>query len=160
MNLMIRFSEQRDLQGLVDLNNTVWNDSNAPAPLHWGSPEEYASYNPPGSQLVCVQGDELCGFVSLKQPIKTPSNAHVVELVIALNDRFRGLGIGRKLLDAAYEWAKANGKKKLSLRVMSTNEPAIAFYTKCGFSVQGRLIGEFYINGQYVDDILMYRMVE
>jgi ribosomal protein S18 acetylase RimI-like enzyme len=160
MNLSIRFSEQRDMQGLADINNVVWNDTNTPGPLHWESAEEYASYNPPGSQLICVQGDELCGYVSLKQPIKTPSNAHVVELVIAVNDRFRGLGIGRRLLDAAYEWGKANGKKKLSLRVLSTNEPAIAFYTKCGFGIQGKLIGEFYMNGQYVDDILMYRMIE
>ncbi|RIX60469.1 GNAT family N-acetyltransferase [Paenibacillus nanensis] len=160
MDPIIRLSEQRDLQGLVDLNNTVWNDKNAPASLHWESPEEYAGYNPPGSQLVCVLGDALCGYVSLKQPLKTPSNAHVVELVIAVNDRFRGLGIGRRLLDFAYEWGKANGKKKLSLRVMSTNEPAVSFYTKCGFGVQGKLVGEFFINGQYVDDILMYRMIE
>lgn len=135
------------------MNNKVWNDKNAPAPLHWESPEEYASYNPPGSQLVCELGDELCGYVSLKQPIKTPSN--VVELVIAVNDRFRGLGIGRRLIDAAYEWRKVHGKKKLSLRVMSTNEPAVSFYTKCGFGVQGRLVGEFFINDQYVDDILI-----
>ncbi|MFD0590013.1 GNAT family N-acetyltransferase [Paenibacillus sp. GCM10027627] len=155
-----RFSEQGDMGALVDLNNKVWHDGNAPAPLHWESPEEYASISPPGSQIVAVLENELCGFLSLRQPLKMlPSNSHVLEIVIAVDDRFRGLGIGMKLLEAAENWGKENGKRKMSLRVMSTNEAAIAFYQKFGFEEQGRLVEEFCINGRYVDDILMYKWI-
>ncbi|MNN82623.1 hypothetical protein D3C81_1995730 [compost metagenome] len=52
--------------------------------------------------------------------------------------------------------AARSGVRKLSLRVLATNPSAISFYKSCGFIEQGRLVEEFYLNGQYIDDILMW----
>ncbi len=158
--IVTRLSEERDMQQLVQLNNQVWNESNAPVLIQWKSTEEYAEHCPAGSQIVTECGAEICGYVSLKAPTKLGSNQHVVELVIAVSPEFQNKGIGRKLLDAAYDWGKKNGKKKLSLRVLSTNEAGINFYLKCGFLIQGRLLREFLINHAYVDDVLMYKLIE
>ena len=62
-------------------------------------------------------------------------------------------------MDAVKVVAAERGIRKLSLRVLASNAGAVAFYQSCGFIEQGRLVDEFYLNGQYVDDILMWRKV-
>ena len=63
--------------------------------------------------------------------------------------------MARALLSAAEDGARARGARKLSLRTFSTNPQAIRLYTRFGFEREGLLRGEFLIEGQYVDDILL-----
>jgi len=44
---------------------------------------------------------------------------------------------------------------KLRLRVLATNPRARRVYDRQGYAEEGRLVGEFMIDGQLVDDILM-----
>jgi len=44
---------------------------------------------------------------------------------------------------------------KLRLRVLATNPRARRVYDRQGYVEEGRLVGEFMIDGQLVDDILM-----
>ncbi|MNP64326.1 ribosomal-protein-alanine N-acetyltransferase [compost metagenome] len=83
----------------------------------------------------------------------------MLELNIAIHPAYQRQGIGRVLMDALLEQAAGQGVRKLSLRVLASNPGAIAFYQSCGFAEQGRLVDEFWINGAYVDDILMWRKV-
>ncbi|WP_158299447.1 GNAT family N-acetyltransferase [Paenibacillus antri] len=156
--LEIRWSRAEDMPALTALNNRIWDETNSPhvAPM---TEAEYAERHPTGAELVAVVGEALAGFVIFRTASPMKSHAHVAELAIAVNPEFQGLGVGRKLVEAACAEAKAQGKRKLSLRVMSTNEKAIAFYKKLGFQEQGRLVEEFYAGGRYVDDILMYKML-
>lgn len=48
--------------------------------------------------------------------------------------------------------AKEMGLKKISIRVLATNEKALQMYKKVGFEVEGCLVKEFFINEQYVND--------
>ncbi|XID94874.1 GNAT family N-acetyltransferase [Paenibacillaceae bacterium WGS1546] len=160
MNIKTRLSEKKDLPSLVALNNTVWNADNSPGLIDWESEEQYERHSPPGSQIVAECEGKICGYISLNQPTKLPSNRHVMEIAIAVSPDYRQMGIGKMLLDAAYGWGKRNGKRKISLRVLSTNEAGIQFYLKCGFTIQGRLVDEFLIDNRYVDDIFMYKLIE
>lgn len=45
----------------------------------------------------------------------------------------------------------------LGLRVLSGNTVARALYERCGFVVEGVLVGEFVVAGQLMDDVLMAR---
>jgi RimJ/RimL family protein N-acetyltransferase len=45
----------------------------------------------------------------------------------------------------------------MSLRVLATNHAAIRAYRSAGFDVEGVLVGEFVVDGQAVDDVLMAR---
>ncbi len=146
------------MPALAALHNRIWNDRNSPQ-IRLVTPEEYEEHHPIGSELVALADGRLCGFVNMRPQTRMESNAHVVALAIAVDPEFQGLGVGRALMEAAYEAAKAEGKRKLTLRVMSTNEGAIAFYEKLGYRVEGRLVEEFYVAGRYVDDVLMYRMI-
>ncbi len=76
--------------------------------------------------------------------------------------QWRGRGIGEALLHVLLGWAAVHPQiEKVSLSVLADNAPAIALYHKLGFSEEGRRFREIKRDdGQYVDDILMYRWVK
>ncbi len=52
---------------------------------------------------------------------------------IAVDERFRGQGIGSQLFDALFEWTKENDYKAVHLDVIDENPKAKALYTRLGF---------------------------
>lgn len=151
----IRFSEMKDAAQLMELDDLVWDKYTAPEPLHWTSRDNYLLHCPPGSQLVAVSGEDLCGYVGFRTPTGLDSNSHVYELNIAIHPTYQRNGLGRRLLQAVKEMAQLEDKTKLRLRVLSSNPGAVAFYKACGFHEEGRLAREFFVDGRYVDDIIM-----
>jgi RimJ/RimL family protein N-acetyltransferase len=63
--------------------------------------------------------------------------------------------VGRALVEAAVVHARGRGASKLTLRVLGSNPGAQALYARCGFVVEGVLVGEFVLDGRPVDDVLM-----
>ncbi|QWU15937.1 Acetyltransferase (GNAT) family protein [Paenibacillus sophorae] len=153
--MSIRFSEFRDVRELIMLDHLIWTEDTAPAALSWRSSEDYLLHAPPGSQLVAVKGDTLCGYVGFGCPTGMKSNRHVYEIHIAVHPDWQRLGIGRSLIEAVKELASERGIRKLRLRALSCNATALAFYGQCGFDEEGRLREEFYLAGRYVDEVFM-----
>lgn len=156
---MIRMSEMKDAVSLMELDHLVWDRNTAPQPLQWTSREHFLLQCPPGSQLVAFHEDALCGYVGFRAPTGLASQRHVLELNIAVHPSYRRQGIGRRLIEAASEQARAEGIMKLRLRVLSCNPEALSFYKACGFREEGRLSQEFYVDGRFVDDIWMCRFL-
>jgi ribosomal protein S18 acetylase RimI-like enzyme len=158
-SLTIRPSEFKDTRELIILDNMIWTEETTPGPLMWCSREDYLLHAPPGSQLVALQEGELCGYVGFGCPSGMESNRHVCEVNIAVHPKFQRLGIGGQLIEAIKQHAGENGIRKLRLRVLSSNIPALSFYRKCGFEEEGRLREEFYLGGHYVDEVFMSCML-
>lgn len=158
-NIFIRELKESDLQELMNIDNIVFNNSNTPALTHWQSIEDYSKHYTRGSQFVAVIDDKVAGYIGYTNPTGLKSNSHVIEIYIAVHPGSQKKGVGRELLNYITTWGKQSGYKKVSLRVLSTNETAIPFYTSNGFMEQGRLIDEFLLDGKLVDDILMYKML-
>ena len=59
-----------------------------------------------------------------------------------VDDTVRRQGVGRKLLDAATEWARAKGCYRLSLTSAEHRKDAHAFYPASGFPMTGRRFGK------------------
>lgn len=156
---IIRFSEIKDVRELIHLDHLIWTEHTSPGPLMWRSQEDYLLNAPPGSQLVALKDDKLCGYVGFGCPSRMESNRHVCEVYIAVHPDYQRLGIGRQLIGAIKEHAAENAIRKLRLRVLSCNESALSFYRKCGFVEEGRLREEFYLGGRYVDEIFMCCML-
>lgn len=57
---------------------------------------------------------------------------------LALFDKYRGSGIGTRLLDFAYKRARAEGLKKISLICFAENQGAYRLYEREGFADRGR----------------------
>ena len=79
-----------------------------------------------------------------------------------MRSEFRGEGIGSALLQFLIDWGESNPTiDKLALSVFVTNTRAIALYRRFGFVEEGRRIKEVKLgSSEYVDDILMYRLVD
>jgi RimJ/RimL family protein N-acetyltransferase len=126
----------------------------------------FSADNPPGIHLVAEAGDgvapgQVIGYIRLKPPTPLAENAHVILVAgIAVLASARGQGVATALLAAAERYAIERGARKLSLRVLGTNAPAIRVYDRAGFVREGTLVDEFLIDGRYVDDVLMAKSLE
>ena len=68
----------------------------------------------------------------------------------------RGKGYGRQAIQLLLDYAfKDLGLHRVFLRVFSTNENAIKDYKKIGFSTEGVMRDASYIDGKFVDIIIM-----
>ena len=61
--------------------------------------------------------------------------AYVEDLVV--NPDYRGLGIGRALLERGIQWARENGFPGVMLETQDNNVPACMLYQSCGFVLCG-----------------------
>ena len=61
--------------------------------------------------------------------------AYVDDLVV--NPDYRGLGIGRRLLERGVQWARENDFPGVMLETQDDNVPACTLYQSCGFVLSG-----------------------
>jgi GNAT superfamily N-acetyltransferase len=78
-------------------------------------------------------GDRAIGWlhVELKRTLVAPLTAQIMALVV--DERARGAGVGRELVEAASEWAAARGCQRLIVATRVTRERAHRFYLREGF---------------------------
>jgi len=86
------------------------------------------------------QGLAMVGYQLLAPPdvpIRDPQPTDIEIKRLYLLHRFQGTGLGRALVHAAVEWARAAGYRRLLLGVYSQNTAALAFYARMGFERVG-----------------------
>lgn len=163
LNIQMRLARSDDVDQLMAMDRVIWTDVNSPCPINWESKEQYWASFPQGTQAVAVVedaaegADQVIGYIALRPVLSVPSNQHVSDVVLAVAPLFQRRGVGTVLLNYAETIAPQNGKYKLSLHVMATNHAGLAFYNKMGFREQGRMVNEFRMNGQFVDDVCLYK---
>ena len=119
-------------------------------------PAFFSAKNPPEVHLVAEMDSTVVGYIRLKPPTDLPENAHVLQVSgLAVHPAARRRGIAAALLTASDQHARDRGARKLTLRVLSTNQPAVSLYDRLGYEREGVLRGEFVVNGADVDDVLM-----
>lgn len=152
-------ARREDESALLDLDRRTWGPDNAISPMPEEGSAFFDHYHRPEQFLVAEdESGRLAGFVRVVQPVPLETGAHVRQVQgLAVDPMDRGRGLGRALLEAACEEARRQGANRITLRVLSTNHVARRLYEKAGFAVEGVLPGEFFIEGRYVDDILMGR---
>jgi GNAT superfamily N-acetyltransferase len=77
---------------------------------------------------------QVIGMVSAQLVISTAQgtpSAWVEDMVVDAS--YRGCGIGKRLLDAAREWAIQHGASRMQLLVDTANQPALDFYEHLGW---------------------------
>jgi ribosomal protein S18 acetylase RimI-like enzyme len=114
--------------------------------------------DPANYYLVAVLDGAVAGYVKLGPPTPLESNKHVVTIKgLAVDPARQRQGIARALIEAAAEEASKRGARRLTLRVLGPNTGAQVLYESCGFEVEGTQREEFFLDGRYVDDVLMAR---
>lgn len=89
-----------------------------------------------------------------------PKTAHTATLAVVVAAPHRGRGVFSRCLTAAQAWARAAGVEKLCLTVFATNAEALAAYRRRGFVHEGVRRGQYRIQGQLVDEVLMALWLE
>jgi RimJ/RimL family protein N-acetyltransferase len=84
--------------------------------------------------------------------------SHQVEFGVCVLKDFWGYWIGKNLLKESVSWADSNGIKKITLKVIETNEKAIKLYKSLGFEIEGILKNDRILaDGKYYNTIMMGR---
>ena len=126
----------------------------ADAPMAFGStlareegfPEhvwhERAAYGAAGGDrvtFVAERDNEWIGLATgLARNPDDPNDPRPVLVGMFVTPAVRGRGVGVALVEAVVAWARERQATALCLWVTSTNSPAIALYTKCGFRRTGQ----------------------
>lgn len=104
-------------------------------------------------------GGEIVGKVTMTGG-KTSRTEHVSDLSISVDEDYWGRKIGSNLLQQALDWAyQSKVITKVALKVNHNNPLAIKLYQKFGFQEEGRLKNDLKVNGEYVDSILMGKIM-
>jgi ribosomal protein S18 acetylase RimI-like enzyme len=155
----IRAALPDDEEELSHLDRATW------SPLHAVTPRPQPPYRPffderhaPEDHLVAELNRRIVGYVRLAFATPLVCNTHVRQIQgFAVADEARGHGVGRALIRAAVEESRRRGARRLTLRVLGHNTPARKLYESEGFVVEGVQPEEFFLDGAYVDDVLMGR---
>jgi RimJ/RimL family protein N-acetyltransferase len=117
--------------------------------------EEIRHIQTHGGMYAVVEVDgEIAGAALLKRGSRGISR-HTVRFRTWLTPGYRGMGLGKKLMEYTIAWARAHGVEKINLDVWSSNHRAIQLYKKYGFQVEGRLRRQAILRGEYVDEVFM-----
>lgn len=113
-----------------------------------------------GAQRACVadSGRGIAGMY--KAGANYPDRgAHIASATYAVDPCRQGQGVGRALVEHSLAWAKAEGFLAMQFNfVVSTNQAAIALYTRLGFTIVGTLPQAFrHAQQGLVDAHVMFR---
>jgi predicted GNAT superfamily acetyltransferase len=110
----------------------------------WGRPIQYAlprlfldHFH--DTSLVAEQDGQLAGFLVGFMSPSNPEGAYIH--FVAVNPRFRGNGLARRLYETFFDRAKAEGRHVVRAVTASHNSASIAFHTAMGFIVTGPISG-------------------
>ncbi|MFE7564271.1 GNAT family N-acetyltransferase [Kitasatospora sp. NPDC057500] len=157
-DLIIRPAQAGDEKELSVLNRATWTPLAEVAPRPAEDAGMFDERHTPDQFHLALLDGRIVGYVRVAPPTPLSSNRHVRQIQgLAVDTAARGRGIGVALVEEACRVARAQGARRITLRVLGHNAPARALYARCGFVVEGSLTGEFLIEGAYVDDIWMAR---
>ncbi len=115
--------------------------------------------SPNGTVLLAEEDGRPVGFLEASGG-SFRRNRHVVHMVVGVLRACAGKGIGRALMESAELWAcERGGIHRLELTVMAHNSKAVALYERAGFAIEGTRRHSMLVDGSYVDEHYMAKML-
>ena len=109
--------------------------------------------------LIAVAEGAVCGWASLNPFNPRAAYDHVADISVYVEREWRGRGVGGALLRALEQRARAIGYHKLALGGLPTNRPAVRLYARHGFQTVGVYHEQGLLDGQWVDVLLMEKLL-
>jgi ribosomal protein S18 acetylase RimI-like enzyme len=168
--MMIRPLNDNDIPALADLAAKTFTEtfgySFTPEELETQlketrSEEYFRSVIGKDTILLAIQGERLAGYVQLSdlkvevQGIEPSPNDQAINAIYIHSD-FQGQGIGKTLMDAAFDHPRFQKADNIFIDVWDENKTAVQFYLKYGFEVVGKC--DVTIDGKVVGyDLVLMR---
>jgi RimJ/RimL family protein N-acetyltransferase len=165
--VILRTPKWEDLDDLMGLINSLVDEKAEIALTLKVTRDEEADWL--SKMLSSLEKDELFFLVAeVGRKVSASSDIHVLRddekhvgvLGIVIKSGFRDLGIGTEMMKTLVEQATALGLKVLMLHVFATNYRAIHVYERVGFVQTGRIPKKHFREGQYIDEVVMTKLIE
>lgn len=125
----------RALADSPDAFGSTFADERSRPDADWSARLTSGADSPSSLPLVAEIGGELVGLAWARFD---PAEREVVHLYQMWVDPIRrGAGVGRMLLEAAIDWARSVGARRVRLAVTHGNAPAARLYARSGFTPCG-----------------------
>jgi RimJ/RimL family protein N-acetyltransferase len=109
--------------------------------------------------VVADAGHELAGYVAATGG-RYRRERRSAYIVAGVRQAYAGKGIGGRLFTELERWARAHGLHRLELTVQTRNAPAVRLYTKLGFESEGTRRQSLLVDGVYVDEHYMGKVLD
>ncbi|MEB1809404.1 MAG: GNAT family N-acetyltransferase [Bacillaceae bacterium] len=110
--------------------------------------------------LVAENNGRLIGHILAKGG-NVNRNRHSASIVIGILLQATGQGLGKNLFFEIEKWARDHHHiTRLELSVMTHNERAFQLYKKVGFELEGTKRHSLLVNGEYVDEYYMSKLLD
>jgi GNAT superfamily N-acetyltransferase len=87
-----------------------------------------------GRLFVLRVAGRVAGMANALVTVSTAEGGRVLLLEdVIISGRHRGSGLGRRLVEHVFEWARGQGMTRVTLLADRANAPALAFYERLGF---------------------------
>ena len=103
---------------------------------------------------IAIKHGEVIGWCDIS-PGRNEGFTHSGRLAMGVCKKYRGVGIGKKLLRDAIADARNMGLERIELEVYPSNIPALSLYEKQGFVREGVKLKGRKLDGVYEDIIEM-----
>jgi L-amino acid N-acyltransferase YncA len=101
----------------------------------------------------------IVGWGSLNVFNARPAYRHVVDFSVYVEREWRGKGVGHRLLERLIELAREIGYHKMVLATFPTNAGGVRLYERLGFSRVGVYHEQGMLDGQWVDTLIMEKLL-
>ena len=160
--MIVRPARPSDAEGLAKLGQAVGSEPGGwlVSTNGWREASDERRYlrairrYPNAAVFVAEDDGVVVGRLSVARD-QHPASRHVADLGLMVAASHRRRGVGTALLEAAVDWARRAGVRKLELHVFPWNKGAIALYDRFGFAREGYRRGHYRRGDEYVDAILM-----
>jgi phosphinothricin acetyltransferase len=108
-------------------------------------------------RLVALEGVRVAGWAALSPVSARSVYAGVAEVSVYVGEGFRGVGVGRTLLEALVRESEAAGLWTLQASIFPENASSIRLHRACGFREVGRRERVGKLRGRWRDTVLLER---
>ena len=161
--IALRMAREDDAAAICAIYNLGIEDRVATLETELRTPEErrqwMAARGPRHPVIVAVVDEVVVGWGSLNQYNPRAAYQHVADFSVYVERGWRGRRVGRRLLEALVEAARDSGYHKMMLSAFPTNESGVALYERLGFTTVGICREMGWLDGRWVDTIIMERIL-
>ncbi|ACK64036.1 TPA: streptothricin N-acetyltransferase SatA [Bacillus cereus] len=160
MNLVIRELETNDLDNLPEIDDSFIVNARLILSLSKGNRcIKYTAEDVPSYEKSYLQNQDDNEELPYNEYINKPNQVIYIALLhnqiiglmvlkknwnhyayiedITVDKKYRTLGVGKRLVDQAKQWAKKGNMPGIMLETQNNNVAACKFYEKCGFVIGG-----------------------
>jgi phosphinothricin acetyltransferase len=101
----------------------------------------------------------VVGWGSLNVFNPRPAYRHVADFSVYVERAWRGKGVGHRMLERLIGLAREIGYHKMVLATFPTNEGGVRLYERLGFSRVGVYHEQGMLDGQWVDTLIMEKLL-